>query len=49
MRRSSFIVLAYPMILPLGKLRDIRLTRLKDIIVELLLEDALLEALLEDS
>jgi hypothetical protein len=36
------------MILLLGKLKDIRFTKLKDIKIELLLEDTLLEASLED-
>jgi hypothetical protein len=49
MRRSSSVVSACPTMLPSGWLGDVRLTRLKDVTVEPLLEDALLEALLEDS
>jgi hypothetical protein len=49
MRRSSSIISACPIILPLGRLGNIGLARSKDIIIEPLLEDALLEALLEDS
>jgi hypothetical protein len=48
MRRSSSVISACLIMLPLGGLGDIGLARLKDIAIELLLEDALLEALLED-